>query len=504
MIKKWLHTAFNRLVATLAFVLFLIFINSSCQSDAVSDPWKYAAKKQNQSWIPPQREVNKIAEILLQEPLDVPSSDTLVPLGEFLDVGLRNAPTVSKVWQQARETAAAYGQTLAPYYPFLSFDAFLNTTRQGYVFNDNYSRTHTTSYGPQVLLEYTIWDSGERAANSEAGLQALNFANWTHNESMQEVMQTISSAFYDHLYAKALLSALMQDRQDAEQNYIAAQDNLELGIKDITDMLQAKTQFLQKQVDVLSQQAVVENTYINLLKVTGIPTDKKIQIPDFPDCPPVDELDLKPEHLVEIAKNNRPDLMAAKADVLEKEAKIKAQEAELMPKITTNMSGGETWYSDGFRDRGNYTIQFDLTFPIFTGFLHRNQIREAESTLKESLSNLRQLELNVSYEVRSYHNDLDSANQQVILTKEYLEAAQKEYDAVFSRYRQGTIDILDVFSAEASLSDARAKYVKSKRDLFVSMVNLTFATGTLTQRPYQTEEKEPVDIGETIILNEMQ
>ncbi len=461
-------------------ILGLFLFLSACQNAAV-DPWRYTSTEQSKSYAPPVKEMRKIAEVLLQESRDFPKQGQTASLADLFDIGLRNSPHLAEVWQEAREAAAAYGESLADYYPNFSFEAYLLSQRIGYVFgpNDVFQSSTATAYGPLILFNYTIWDSGLRDAQSETSLQALNYANWTHSQSIQMLLQEIASSFYNHLYSKALLEAYEQDLVDADQNYLAANENFQFGIKDITDVLQAKTKFLEKEIRVTDQLAIVDNSFIHLLKVTGIPTGAIFQLPPFPDSAPFQALDVSMDQLIQIAKEHRPEYLAAKADVLSKEANVKAQKAEVYPEIEVSGNGGQTWYTTGATDNGTYTVQLNLTFPIFAGFQYQNQIKQAEAALKGSVSNLRVSELNLTSDVRTGYNNFDAAKKQLKMTKEYLEAAEKEYAAVFARYRQGTIDILDLFSAEASLSDARARNVQAKRDLFVSIVNLTFATGTL-------------------------
>lgn len=457
----------------------------SCQKNGATDPWSFASPLQNKMWNPPLEEMRKIGEIIIEKPEDLPNSESTVGLSQLFDFGLRNSPALAEVWQRARQAAAVYGESISPYYPSIYFQGNLTTQRTGYLFGpeDNFTISDATYYGPYALLNYTLWDSGERNAQSEASLQALNFANWTHSQALQSLLQGISFYFYNYLAAKANLESLEQNLLDSEQIYKAADENFKLGIRDITDLLQAKTKYLASSILVTQQIAYVENSYIDLLKAAGIPTDLKIKLPRLPEPPPIQELDFSVDKLVEIAKINRPEYLAAKADVLSKEANVKAQKAQFYPQIATEISAGQTWFSTGASDNGTYTIQLNLTFPLFAGFLYQNQVKQARALLDASISNLRQTELSITADVRTSYNSFDADRKRLSMVQDYLSAAEEEYNAVFFRYKQGVIDILDVFSSAASLATARSRVIDVKRDLYLSMIHLTFATGTLTNKP---------------------
>ena len=72
-----------------------------------------------------------------------------------------------------------------------------------------------------------------------------------------------------------------------------------------------------------------------------------------------------------------------------------------------------------------------------------------------------------------------NAIQRVEYSAAFLDSALEEFDVTLSNYRVGTGDIIDVMQAQTSLSDARTKYTVSVKDLFVSLTNLAYATGSL-------------------------
>ncbi|MBM3201759.1 MAG: TolC family protein, partial [Chlamydiae bacterium] len=444
-------------------------------------PWNYSPLTLTKSWSAPNKEIKKISRVYADSPTELPANDHVLALAELFNIGLMNSPSLSKVWQESREAAASYAETLSSYYPNLSFEGYVLSERIGYILGNTFASSTSTAYGPLVLLNYTIWDSGERSAVSETSLQALYYANWTHSQEIQNVLQQISSSFYDYLYEKSLLIALEEDLKEASENYKAALDNFELGIKNVTDVLQAKTQYLQKEIRLISEQTKTQNSYIHLLEVLGIPTDLKLDLPLFPESPPLKNIELSVEELVLLAKDHRPNYLAAKAKVLSNEANVEAQRAQVYPQIDVSGNGGQTWYTDGYSDNGTYSVQLNLSFPIFSGFLYQNQVKQAVALLQSSLSVLKQVELSITSEVRTAYNTFESSKKELLLAEQYLEAAQNEYGAVFARYVQGTLDILDLFSASSSLSDARARLIGAKRDLFMSIINVNFATGTLCE-----------------------
>lgn len=476
-----------RLFLQLFFGVTVLF-HQSCSRPAVEiAPWDYTPTTSNEPW-KPQDPVEKLSNFI-QDPEDLPNKEDLLSLAELVDIALKNNPDTKRTWAQAREAAAQYGISRADYYPNIDFKGDFSRLHQSLGVTESTSANSAssvastvdseTSYGGNVRLKYTLFDFGVRSSKAEAAMQALNYSNWTHNEQIQNVMKMVSSDYYQYLYNKASLEALRIDMEDAKVSYQAATQKLETGVADVSEMLQARTQFLQKQLQVSAQIGVVENSFVALVKDLGLPPQTEFQLQNFPEHPDLNNLQTSIEKLIETAKSQRPDIIAAQSSVLQAEAKVHEAKAERLPKIDGNVMVGRRWYDQNIGASTNYSLQLELSFPIFAGFLYTNQIRKAEEAHEAALSTLREVELQAIKEVLSYHNDFLTAKDSIVFSLEYFQSAEEEFTSVLSNYEMGTKDILDVLAAQSALADARAQYIRTKKDLFVSITNLSYAIGTL-------------------------
>lgn len=480
---------FNKKLISFLLIITPIFWGLvSCSKNPLTNPYAYAPLSSNALWQPSKKEQNHIANVSPFAELEIPDSEACISLGDLFEVALYNSPKTRHSWEEARERAAGYASSLSSYFPSLSFQGNYSAMRQGSVFNGTYVVEDVQQWGPELQLSFLLWDFGERRYQTEQAFQMLQQSNWSHNEEIQSVMQSVASAYYTFLYAKALLSAYEADFLNAEETYNAAKEKNLSGIFDETDMLQAKTNFLKKKVAVTSQSTVVKNHFVDLLSVLGIPADAHFHLGSFPEKEPIDPFSGDEKELIGLAYKMRPELLASKAEILAAEANVKKNRAELLPKIQFTGTGGEQWYDSGHEDQGNYHFQLDLTFPIFTGFYYLNQIKRAEADLEKTISLYRETELRVLKQIKQAHNDYTMAKQELCDAKSYLEAAQIEFKAMFERYKLGIVDILDLLSSQSFLSDARAQYAKAKKLYYMAIINTAFATGTLTNLGPSTTE----------------
>ena len=472
-------------------IVTLFFLATSCSKNPFTAPWSYAPTAPNKVWQVSVKEKRKLEDIDPIECLQIPAEEGCISLGDLFDIALHNSPETKESWEEARERAAGYSSTLSSYLPSLSVDASYTATKQGFVYKSLTSINQYEKWGPELNISYLLWDSGERKSVTEKAFQLLQESNHSHNESIQSVMLNVASYYYDVLYAKALLEANEADLKNAAQTYKAAQDKGECGIYDETDIMQAKTNYLKAKVSVNTQTATLKNNFVGLLTVMGIPINADFSLGNFPSKEPLDPFLACEEELIEVAKIMRPDLLAAKAEIMSSEANIKEKKAKLLPNLNFTGQTGKQWYNSGGDDSGNYSFQLNLNIPIFTGFFHLNKIKQAESELEKMVAKYREIELRVFQKVRRSHNNLVMSKQQIIDTYEYLNAAEVEFKAMFERYEIGIVNILDLLKSESFLSDARAQYTLSQKLYYMSIIDIAYATGMLTNScPWNMEENK--------------
>lgn len=487
------------------YILSLLVLSGCSNGFDPLDSPSYTAAQPGEEWEPSKPLKGPTDTLSLFEGV-IPDSENAIALSEVLNISLSNNPQTETSWAKAKEASYEYQMALSDYFP--EIDLEMDVTKQhqsiansGTVSTTNFSQLEQVlnekTAGGTLTLTYVLWDFGQRSAKASQYLNALHYANWSHNEVIQSVIRQSMDAYFDFLYQKALLESLKTDMDDLQTSYDAAQDKLMHGVNDITDMLQAKTAYLAKKLDYETQIATKEASFQNLLHTMGVPGDIVFQTGTFPEEPDLSNLSASAEQLIQVAKKHRPDIAASKATLLASEAALKKAKAEMWPTFNTTISGGERWFEGESGLEPNYSLQVSLNYPIFAGFKYVNNIRRAAAKVKESKYALRMQELTVTQEVMAYYTDFEQARKLVVTSKEYLDAAQEEFVAILSNYERGTRTILDVLSAVSNLANARAGYVDSKNKLYSSLANVAYAAGLLHSQNTQNVFHDVRMINET-------
>lgn len=401
-------------------------------------------------------------------------------LAELLDIALQNNPSTKQTWAQARAMAAQYGESLSGFYPSIEVIGSFLRQKGTSIEVGLPIFALTTQTGPDVTLSYTLFDFGQRSSAAMAAREALYFADFNHNQMIQEVLQRVMQDYYAYLYQKAQLEANVADLDAAQLSLQAANDRFAMGVAALGDVAQARTHFLQSRIQLTNQRQSVENSFARLAFDMGLPANIPFTVQEMPETIEAIPILESVEVLVQEAQEQRQDFLASLANIRAKEALVRNAKRAMLPTLDTNIDVGHYWFNGGVQDSGpHWSVAFTLQFPLFSGFLYKNQIQEAEANVVFAKAEALQTELNIVQMVTVSHKAVQTAALNVADSKEFVQAAQLDFQIALANYKAGTGTILDVLAAQSSLANARASKASAEQMWFTSLANLAYATGSL-------------------------
>jgi outer membrane protein TolC len=467
------------------FALSATITFSSCYvNQAVLDPYAYAPLAPYTYYIPertPQRS-EKVCSPQL------PDKEHPITLAEIIDIGLKNTPETRKSWSDARASAAAYAQSQSTAFPEIngilsylrSYTPALVSSASGKTSAQN---TYLTQIHPNFELTYTIFDFGQRRLSSEAARYSLYFSDWTHNRTIQTVVQTLTNAYYNYLFQIKLHQSIAANVATAKTTLKAALAEKDSGYKDISDVLQAKTLLLQTELNFSAQRQLVQEALSTLLKNMGVPADAEVKFQDLPENISTDIILKSVDELITNALFLRPDLHAAEANVKSKEAELQLSIRKFFPVLDYQLIWGRTYFQDWIRDKNDWTNVLSINLPIFSGFSKINAVREARAKKEKSEALLRQKELEITQDITDSHSQVVIASDTLRVARDFLSASSEQYNVALLKYQSGIATILDLVSAQDSLATARARLALAVQQWYTSLTNLTYATGYYSFNP---------------------
>jgi outer membrane protein len=506
------QTALGRVVLTVILSLLSLVGSAAGGSKdsappAPNRPWSAPGLAEHQADLQNRHlEIGSNAEINPHKAYELP---------DLIDLAQRLNPETKISWQRAKEALAAVGLEEVTYFPLLSAAAAAGYTRlfaplpalsinraalvraiqtggpvgSAISLQDNGGVAHLDILAQTTLsLKWLLFDFGERAAAVKSAREELLIANVAFNATHQKLVFEVSRNYYAYNNQRDAVRVAHSGLDTANTAHEAVEARFQNGLATKPEVLQARQQLAQSQFDLQKALGAETDALVDLLVSVGLRPSVKIQIADnFVGSLPTD-IQTPVSELVEHALVQRPDMIAAMANIRSKEARIGEIRASNYPKISAvgSVGYGEERLSLGRNnnfDSGAPTFGGGLAVevPLFDGFLRRRELSAAESALGEANSQLQKNSDQAVREVWQAYTDLHTAINSETAADALVRASQEAYDAVLTSYKQGFSTYTELVTNETRLTSARNALFQSRSAIHTAATGLALALGDLAQ-----------------------
>lgn len=407
------------------------------------------------------------------EPIRSAAALTLPQLTEF---ALRNNPRTRQAWLAARAAAAGVGIEQADLLPQIT--GIVGITRiQPISGTTGAVAPWQTRYGPSISLSYVLFDFGVREYQLESAEYRLLATNLTQNRVLQDVVFQVEQAYYQLLGLEALVRTNQLSLDNNRTALEAVQKRRESGLATVADVYRVETQVAQAQLNLTRSQGDFEKAKGQLAASVGLPVNESLRVQTLNEQPQIREMTDAMSTLLERAKANRPDLVAAEAQARAARANANATAKAGLPSVEIAGNAGQTRFTDDRPTATNYNLSLNLRIPVFSGFRDTYSVRQAaaQAQLAEAArdSLYRQTELDVW---QAYY-DLRTAASTIGSTEAQVKSAEQTAQATLARYQAGFGSILDLITAQQDESSARVQRIQSYLGWFTALARLNFSVG---------------------------
>jgi outer membrane protein TolC len=332
-----------------------------------------------------------------------------------------------------------------------------------------------------------IWDGGATIASRRAARINEDQAYYTLRDTIDTVVSTVRTQFYQILLNKALVQVQEESVNLLQSQLEDQKSRYEAGTVPQFNVLQAEGT-LENQIP---QLIAARNNYriaeLTLARTLGIPADRQYAT-DNP-LPVAGELSFSPikydlGSALIAARANRPFLKAQRSTILANVENITVQAAGFQPTISASV-GLEQESNPRTNNLANtlqgWFLGLQGSWNIFDGFLTYGKVKQARAQLEQAKvtydDSLRQVELEVATAVsnlRQGAQTVESAQTGVNVNLEALRLADE-------RLAAGTGTQLDVLTAQQALTTARSNLVQAEFSYVSAVASYQQSTATETK-----------------------
>ncbi|MBN1233236.1 MAG: TolC family protein [Candidatus Coatesbacteria bacterium] len=290
----------------------------------------------------------------------------------------------------------------------------------------------------------------------------------------------IKEVFYQALLAEKM-TALMESSYDNALQHLEQVQSLRTGGAITSyDLLRARVQVNNLKPQVQNIRSGADLAKRALLVLLRLPADQPLKLKgDFPHNPkdnPVPSL----EECINTAKKDRAEIKQLDKQIKILEGAVSIQKAGHYPSLFAVGNFNYSAYDFNFKKdtwTNDWNVSLVMSIPIFSGFKVVAETKKARYDLDQAELGKKQLIDGIELQVRSYHNALLVAAENLKGLFSTIQEAEMGVEIATSRYKTGASTQVEYFDSELALEKSKTLYLQGLYDYTIAWLRLNYAMG---------------------------
>lgn len=414
-------------------------------------------------------------------------------LQEAIDLALSENPTIKVADMEVERYDYVRKETLGNLYPTLSasgtytFAVVKSEISKGLSFGADNTISAAAEVGLPLVVP-AVWSSIKMTKIQMENAVELARA------SRIDMVNAVKKAYYNILLAEQSLAVLRSSEATVSKTVEDTRVQYEHGLASEYNLLTAEVQLSNLQPSIIQTANSIDVAKRLLKMYLSLPEDIDIALvgtlDDFRD----QILNGGDELSTDISENTTLKQLDIQADLLKQNLKL-TQTSRMptlaafgqfafsgndmqRPDFSAMMGGGATGGATGstgsagtaeavknsFYWQHPISIGVSLSVPIFSGFKNTNKVKQVRNQIRQLEIQRDYLAKSTDVQVRTSINTLLTAREKMFANEKTVAQAQKAYDISNTRYKAGAGTILELNSAELSLTQAKLNYSQAIYD----------------------------------------
>jgi outer membrane protein, multidrug efflux system len=415
-------------------------------------------------------------------------------LDSLIDKALADNTDLLQAYGRINQTLAALGIAKADYLPSLSVGS--SNYRQ-----DTATGLRTSLEGPDPvnvfyqygMLSYELDLFGRIRSSARAAKQDLLATDYAAKSLRSLVAANTAITYFNLVASREELRITEASVATRKHTLKIQEERFKAGYGSDSERQQALAELANAEVTIPDLKNAIESYQSALRILVGCDASeiwnaKVIHgVPTALPEPPVVSWDVVPASVLE----NRPDIMAAEAELKAANDRIGVARAQRWPTLSIGAVFGtaDTKTDNLFTNYSStWKLSGDAAMPVFDFGRNKNRVKSARAAAEIAEINYRAVVRNAFGELRNAATASDLSAQSVAARMNQVEAWNKSYAFAESRYKTGYADPLEILDSERGQFAAQLALVGARRDRLVAAVNLCRALGG----GWRVDEKDEV------------
>ncbi|MFI5294596.1 MAG: TolC family protein [Thermodesulfovibrionales bacterium] len=415
---------------------------------------------------------------------DIIRKDELLTLQRCIEIAIIKHPTIVAAQNNVSANQSRVFEAKANYYPQIAANAGYNRIKpitgiQGAVSTgisvstlENPTKSFDQFTG-SLTLSQLIYDFGKTSSQVDVQKFLFDSSRADLETTVEQVLLNVKQAYYGLLQTKRNRAVADDTVKQFQLHLDQAKGFYEVGTHPKYDVTKAEVDLSNSKLNLIKAE--------NNVKVAKVTLNNAMGVADAPDYTTEDNLAFQKYEItlpqaIETAYKNRPDLQSTVAKRVSAERAVDLAKTGYYPVLTGNAAYNRS-DANFFPSGEGWNAGVALTFPIFSGFLTKNQVEEAKANLGVARANEETLKQGIYLDVQQAYLNLIVAEESISNTELTVKQATENMEIANGRYSAGVGNPIEVADAEILLVNARTAYNQALYDYKVARASLEKAMG---------------------------
>ncbi|MHA4812315.1 TolC family protein [Flavitalea flava] len=425
----------------------------------------------------------------------------ILSLQDCLDIGFARSTEVLKGRNNVELAGAlvlnAYGQFL----PDLNAGAGYNySTGKNFVSvsGPTVVNANRSAFNYQLTSTLNLFTGHYNYASLKAATLNKKSSELTLQRAEQQISLDITQTFLQVMLDKKVVSLEQENwktSMDREKQLTAL---TEVGRKALADLYQQQAQTSRDQSSLINAQNRLRTDKILLLKKLRLDSLDRFEFGEVPvDEQPQAELYGDGQSLVRKALSQRVDLQSYKLDKEVADWNIQKFRSGYLPRVflgagvfsngayfdklyvngVNTKPGSQSGIGDQLTSQINGSVSVNASWALFDRYYTRSNTAIAKIVSRNAQIDLENQHIQIVSEMQQAYGDYTTSLQQITTAEKGVIAAEKAFETLNGRYREGAANFIELSTAQINLLEARQNKIQSIISLMLQKKVIDFYLG---------------------------
>lgn len=344
------------------------------------------------------------------------------------------------------------------------------------------NNVNTNNLNANLLLGWTVFDGLQMFVNKDRLTEIENLGQLNVQFQMENTISQVMNLYYSIEQHQRRVATIQKAIEISKERYQLAKLKQDLGSGSGIPVLQAEVDINADSSALIRQQLILRTTKIQLNELLSRAPEIAFEVVPVSESP----IMIDYNDIAEKAEARNVMLRMADKNIRISELNVKQWEANRYPTVDLNLGYNFTRLQAEIgilKFNQNAGLSFGLTarWNIFNGWNNSREIQVAKLGVESGKLTKEQTALALKTDLFSIYNNYITSKELANLETNNIKIAQRNLDITTDKMRLGTIDALELRTAQLNLVDTEFRKITADFEVKLAEIELLRMAGELVK-----------------------